>query len=199
MTRLNIIIGYLIILHRQGFIEAAKPSNSRFWLLTIKLNLFICTYIGCQPTYNKSNGRIQYVDIIRYNKEKCTFTINAGQQNNVTISVYFSKLVTIGNEQSNYLKVLIIFLRDVEFKNIIILTGRWFLLQVYDGPSISSPLIINLNRRTRSGIPSPIFSTGPSLTMSYEIDYPDGDIAFDISYTSTDQGAILLSFRRHCE
>jgi len=58
--------------------------------------------------------------------------------------------------------------------------------QVYDGPNVLSPLVTTLD--DGSVIPAPIFSNGSTLTMAYK-SYPRRGL-LDMSYTSTDQGAI---------
>lgn len=58
---------------------------------------------------------------------------------------------------------------------------------MYDGPTVLSPLITTLNDVRL--IPPPVFSTGSTLTMAYKT-YPNSGL-LDMSYTSTDKGAIL--------
>lgn len=73
------------------------------------MHLFIhLLRIGCQPTYNKDNGRIVFESIQNKNVfDSCTFTILTGKPNS-TISVYFSKfdiVNTMIESGENYLKV----------------------------------------------------------------------------------------------
>jgi len=60
-------------------------------------------------------------------------------------------------------------------------------IQVYDGPTVLSPLVTTLNDVRL--IPPPVFSTGSTLTMAYKT-YPHSGL-LDMSYTSTDQGATI--------
>ncbi|XP_022177373.1 cubilin-like [Myzus persicae] len=113
---------------------------------------------SCQKTYNKHDGRILFNDDDTAREEECVFTINVGQSN-LTISLYISSYRFLGPGISNYLKV-------------------------YDGPTVSSPLITTLEDMRL--IPSPIFSTGSTLTMAYKT-YPSSGL-LDMSYTSTDRG-----------
>lgn len=60
---------------------------------------------------------------------------------------------------------------------------------MYDGPSNTSKLVATLSEINT--IPPPVFSTGPSLTMSVKFGW---GTRLDISYTSTDQGANTVIF-----
>lgn len=71
----------------------------------IKLLLtFKFTYLGCQKTYEKRDGRILFSDEEVPNQEECVFTINVGQQN-LTISLYIASFRFSGPATTNYLKV----------------------------------------------------------------------------------------------
>ncbi|VVC39263.1 EGF-like, conserved site,EGF-like calcium-binding domain,CUB domain,EGF domain,EGF-like calcium- [Cinara cedri] len=115
---------------------------------------------NCRKTYNKENGRV----IMNSNQKKspvvCTFTISLNHPN-LTISVYFSKINVLNQKDNNFLKI-------------------------YDGPSVFSPLI-NADIPMKYSGPFSIFSTGPSLTMSFKMS-PDFIGMFDMIYTSTKEG-----------
>ncbi|XP_029345463.1 cubilin isoform X3 [Acyrthosiphon pisum] len=119
---------------------------------------------GCLTTYTKRYGYIHHGDYKPISKgDECIFTINLGQSN-LTISLFITRLVFMSprmrSASSNYLKV-------------------------YDGPSVSSPLVTTIRDRFRT--PYAVFSTGTSLTMAYKTtDNWTGIL--DMSYTSTDQG-----------
>lgn len=116
---------------------------------------------------------------------ECIFTINLGQSN-LTISLFITTFLFTGPRlqsasSNNYLKVNQVFITIVNSKYVI----YTFLFQVYDGPSISSPLVTTLRDKHRT--PYPVFSTGPSLTMAYKTTHKWIGL-LDMSYTSTDQG-----------
>lgn len=115
---------------------------------------------------------------------ECIFTINLGQSN-LTISLFITSFLFTGPRKlylSNYLKVNQVLIMIVGSKYV----TNPFLLQVYDGPTVSSPLLTTLNDNFKT--PYPVFSTGPSLTMAYKTINWLG--LLDMSYTSTDQGRI---------
>jgi len=63
------------------------------------------TYIGCQNTFDKPNGRILFSDQETAREEECVFTINVGQSN-LTISLYILSFRLWSPTSTNYLKVI---------------------------------------------------------------------------------------------
>jgi len=79
----------------------------RLYLYLILIEIIIdveFTYIGCQKTYDKPDGRILFSDDDTAREEECVFTISLAQSN-LTISLYISSFRFSGPAISNYLKV----------------------------------------------------------------------------------------------
>lgn len=135
--------------------------------------------LDCPPLYDKRDGRVAIYSGRIQNKE-CTFSIILNQPN-LTISAYFSNAIPMYNYN---LKVI-----NNNYNRILELFKHHFFFQVYDGPNVFSPLLYNFSNENSN--PTPAFSTGPSLTMTFSDRRLFFGASLDFSYTSSDQGGIF--------